>query len=298
MGRSAEQVAAEAVDAAIADVGSFDLKIEGASEGMPAEQGDGGPASYVVRHRHEYIRTVRDVIEFRPADAGRPVRVLELGAFFGVCCIALAKLGYTVTAADAPEFMTQPEQVERYGRHGVAISGVRLEEYLLPFADEAFDVVIMCEVLEHLNFNPLPLLKEINRILSPGGLFYLALPNAASIYNRVKLLRGEMIGFDVQEFFEQLDPRSSEIVNGHWREYTQAEIRRLLEPLGFAIDRQYYFSLGETLPATSLRKRAARLFYQRLPQMKENQVTLAVRARRTDLKLRIPATVHKELREL
>jgi len=48
----------------------------------------------------------------------------------------------------------------------------------LPFAKNSFDCVIMCEVLEHLNFNPLSVLKEINRVIRPGGFFYLTVPQS------------------------------------------------------------------------------------------------------------------------
>lgn len=295
---SAEERAAAAVDAVVEEIGAFDLRVEGASEGMPSVQTANGAASYVARHRHEYVRTVRDVLEFTALDPARGNRVLEIGAFFGTACIALSSLGYAVTAADAPEFVVQPEQVERFARHGITSCGVRLEDYLLPFDDEEFDIVIMCEVLEHLNFNPLPLLKEINRILRPGGLFYVALPNPGSLVHRKLMMRGKQVGFDIQEFFTQLDPRSSEIVYGHWREYSPEEVRRMLEPLGFRIDRQYFFSIEQSLPVATLRRRASRLFYNNFPHFRENQVTFAVRAERTALKMRIPATVHKTLREL
>ena len=285
--------ATDAVDRATAELKDFDLKIEGATHGMPSI----GPSGYVARHRHEYIRTVRDILEFRPPERDS-ARVLELGAFFGVNCMALRDLGYKVTAADVPEFMDIPAQKERYAQRGIDTRGVRLEDYILPFDDESFDVVIMCEVLEHLNFNPLPLLKEINRIGSPNSIFYLSLPNAAQIYNRIKVLRGLALGMDVEGFFNQLDPRSSEIVNGHWREYTGPEVREMLERLGYRIEKQYYFSLGETQQSSTLRHRAARIFYGGLPWLKENQTTIAVRQRRTDIQFRIPATVHKTLRQL
>jgi SAM-dependent methyltransferase len=289
--------AADAVDVAIAELADFNLKISGAVDGMPIETTASGPASYVARHRHEYIRTVRDILQFRPPKCGG-VRVLELGAFFGVNCIALNRLGYHVTAADVPEFMEIPAQTERYARYGVATKSVRLEDFVLPFGDECFDVIIMCEVLEHLNFNPLPLLKEINRIGSPSSIFYLSLPNAAQIRNRIRVLRGHAVGISIKEFFNQLDPRSSEIVNGHWREYTGPEVREMLMPLGYRIEKQYYFGLSETLQSSSLRHLAARIFYQKLPWLKENQTTIAVKEKRTDLTFRIPATVHKSLREL
>jgi SAM-dependent methyltransferase len=289
--------ATKAVDQAIGELAAFDLKIQGAALGMPSTNTASGPASYVVRHRHEYIRTVRDILQFRPPERGS-VRILELGAFFGVSCIALSSLGYHVTAADIPEFMDIPDQIERYARHGIATKGLRLEDYILPFNDDSFDVIIMCEVLEHLNFNPLPLLKEINRIGSPNSIFYLALPNAAQIYNRIKVIRGKALGLDIEEFFTQLDPQSSEIVNGHWREYTGPEVREILERLGYRIEKQYYFSLGETMQSSTLRHRAARIFYEQFPWLKENQTTIAVKEKRTDLKFRIPQTVHKTLREL
>jgi len=285
--------ATDAVDRAIAELKDFDLKIPGATHGMPSI----GPSSYVARHRHEYIRTVRDTLKYRPPDVGS-VRVLELGAFFGVNCTALHDLGYQVTAADVPEFMDQPAQVERYAQRGIATKGVRLEDYILPFDDCSFEVIIMCETLEHLNFNPLPLLKEINRIGSSNSIFYLSLPNAAQIYNRIRVLRGNALGVDIEEFFTQLDPQSSEIVNGHWREYTGPEIREMLERMGYRIEKQYYFSLGETQASSSLRQLAARFFYGKFPWLKENQTTIAVKERRTELEFRIPTTVHRTIREL
>ena len=289
--------AANAVDKAIAEIADFDLKIAGAKEGMPSIDTGSGPASYVARHRHEYIRTVGDILQFRPLTDG-PVRVLELGAFFGVNCMALRSLGYNVTAADMPEFIENPVQVDRYAQYGIVTKGVRLEDFVLPFEDHSFDVIIMCEVLEHLNFNPLPLLKEINRIGSSNSIFYLSLPNAAQIRSRIKAVRGKALGIPISEFFTQLDPLSSEIVNGHWREYTGPEIREILERLGYRIEKQYYFSLGETLPSSTLRRRIARKFYQSFPAFKENQTTIAIKEKRTDLRFRVPSTVHKSIREI
>jgi len=281
--------AAAAVDKAMKDLAGYDLT---------GDEGSGGETSgYIEAHRHEYVRTVRDILKHRPIGNG-PVRVLEIGAFFGVVCFALADLGYQVTAADIPEYIELPAQVRRYNARGIATKGIRLEEFKLPFEDESFDVIIMCEVLEHLNFNPLPLLKEINRIGAPGSIFYLALPNMASIYNRKRMLTGKSIGISVNEMFAQLDPRDPIIANGHWREYTAPEIRMMLERLGYRIADQYYFSLGETMKVSGPRMMLSRLIYGSFPALKENQTTIAVRDKRTDLVFDIPSTVHRELRQL
>ena len=282
--------ATHAIDEAIKDLAQFDLIVD-------ERASDWRPSNYLAEHRHEYIRTVNDIVCHRPA-THTPITVLEIGAFFGTVCIALSRLGYNVTAADIPEYIDMPEQVARYARHNIATKGVRLEQFELPFEDASFDVVVMCEVLEHLNFNPLPLLKEINRVLVPGGMLYLSLPNYARTKNRLSALRGGSAGIPVHEFFEQLDPASAVIANGHWREYTMPEIRALLEPLGFRLQSHYYFSYGETVPGGSVRKRLGKLFYRIFPSLKENQTAVAIRERRTALSFAIPSTVHAELRSL
>jgi 2-polyprenyl-3-methyl-5-hydroxy-6-metoxy-1,4-benzoquinol methylase len=280
------------VDEVIDEFGKFDLVVSG-----QVDRSHNAHHDYLRNHRHEYIRTVQDVAT-HGGQRTDPIRVLEIGAFFGVVSICLSKLGCQVTASDVPEYISMPEQQARYAKHDIRTAGIRLQDYILPFEDESFDVIIMCEVLEHLNFNPLPLIKEINRIGADGSLFYLSLPNQTNIYNRIDFLRGRSIGVPVESFFRQLDPADPEIANNHWREYTAADIREMLLPLGYGIKRQYFFSLGETLEATSPRRRLAQLFYRLFPSLKENQTTLAIKERRTELRFDIPKTVHPTLGSL
>jgi SAM-dependent methyltransferase len=285
-----EAIAAAAVDKALALLVGFDLTGDGEGSGA-------GQSVYIQSHRFEYVRTVRDVLKHRPPGNG-PVRVLEIGAFFGVVCFALADLGYEVTAADIPEYIEMPSQVRRYADHNIATKGVRLEEFLMPFEDESFDVIIMCEVLEHLNFNPLPLIKEINRIGKPGSIFYLSLPNLSRMKNRKNIMKGEGIGVTVSSMFKQLDPSDPELANGHWREYTMPEIREILERLGYRLAEHYYFSLGETQSGRGVRGMVGNWLYKTFPTLKENQTAIAIRDKRTDLVFDIPSTVHRELRQL
>jgi ubiquinone/menaquinone biosynthesis C-methylase UbiE len=46
----------------------------------------------------------------------------------------------------------------------------------LPFRDGSFDLIVMCEVIEHVN-EPNQVLREIWRILSPDGHFIISYPN-------------------------------------------------------------------------------------------------------------------------
>src|SRR3546814_5510744 len=50
---------------------------------------------------------------------------------------------------------------------------------LLPFADDSFDVVLSNHGIEHVGEQPVQLahLAELRRVLTPGGIGYLAVPN-------------------------------------------------------------------------------------------------------------------------
>ena len=212
---------------------------------LSVEAGTGaGERRYLEILGPQYVRTLKELEQILAARVPREpsaVRVLEIGSFLGVLCFALRKVGFQVTAQDIPEFQNNPRLQERYRRAGIASVAANLKRHHFPYPDAHFDLVIMCETLEHLNFNPLPVIKEINRVMRPGGLFYLTVPNQLSAGNRLKLLRGETIQASVEQFYQQLDRRLNMIVGLHWREYSKADLFALLEPMGFAIRRHYFY---------------------------------------------------------
>lgn len=233
--------------------------------------GDGaGESAYLEHSRCSYLRTVRDILALAQAlDVPRnAIRILEIGAYLGAVSCTLARLGFAVTALDIPEFMDNERVQARYGRYGVATATANLRDYSLPAASSGFTMVIMCETLEHLNFNPLPVLAEVNRVLAAAGYLYLSLPNQASLVNRVKLLCGRSIHNPIGDFAAQLGRESNMIVGIHWREYTAAELQELMVGAGFTILSHAFF----TTHKASL---AARLMYLLFPRMRVNQTIVA-----------------------
>jgi SAM-dependent methyltransferase len=101
-----------------------------------------------------------------------------------------------------------------------------IEKEQFPFAAGAFDVVLFCEILEHLLEDPLFAFREIHRVLKPGGTLIVTTPNVARLENVARLLAGESI----------YDPYSGYGPYGrHNREYSLQELRLLLAHAGFTV---------------------------------------------------------------
>ncbi|HSZ53044.1 MAG TPA: methyltransferase domain-containing protein [Caulobacteraceae bacterium] len=107
-------------------------------------------------------------------------RVLDLGCGEGrhVHAFHLAPGVQTVGLdADAPSLAKAAEGLEMLGPGDGRTLFIRGDAYRLPFDERAFDVVVCCEVLEHLP-DVDAALEEIDRVLKPGGRLAVSVPRA------------------------------------------------------------------------------------------------------------------------
>lgn len=184
-------------------------------------------------------------------------RVLEICSFLGVVDIALAKIGFDVYTYDLPEFQTNSTLAGLYAEYNVHPSSGYLPDVGkngLPYADNHFDAVILSEVIEHINVNPLPLLQEINRILKKDGIIYITTPNQVSLINRIKIILGRSIRNSISTSVTQIDQAQQTICGIHWREYTLGELIELLTVTGFTV-RSSAFSHMSRKPSSPFLKK-------------------------------------------
>ena len=111
----------------------------------------------------------------------RGARVLDVGCGDAGAIIAFAEQG-----ADTAGIECFETSLERGGMraadHGVHVDlrkGVAEE---IPYPDHSFDLVMLDNVLEHVNDRPLTL-REVRRVLKPGGLLYMVTPKPFSLYS-------------------------------------------------------------------------------------------------------------------
>jgi len=124
------------------------------------------------------VLTIRfDQLGLAPGD-----RVLDVGAGFGRHVFECARRGADVVAVDYAEDEvvqtrdTLAAMVEAAEIDAVRFKGVvRGDATTLPFDDDAFDVVITSEVLEHIQ-DDVAAIAEMVRVLKPGGAFAATVP--------------------------------------------------------------------------------------------------------------------------
>jgi len=103
-------------------------------------------------------------------------------------------------------------------------------EATLPFEPDTFDVITMLAVLEHLN-DPLRVLGEIRRVLSPRGTLILTVPSHAAK--------------PVLEFLAyRLHLVSHAEIADHKRYYGRRDLDALAAQAGFRMRAHRYFQLG------------------------------------------------------
>ncbi|HEX8422370.1 MAG TPA: class I SAM-dependent methyltransferase [Pyrinomonadaceae bacterium] len=106
---------------------------------------------------------------------GRRGRFLDVGCGRGEVVRAAQELGWEAEGCDLSEAFV------RYARevNGVKAHAATLEQ--MRFPEASFDAVTLVEVIEHL-YEPAETVRELSRIVRPGGLVYLSTPNEESVY--------------------------------------------------------------------------------------------------------------------
>ncbi len=161
-------------------------------------------------------------------------RVLDVGSGQGLLLLFLAELGHECHGLDVKD---QPSiYPDTYGK-GITFQVCNVEADAIPYPDASFDAVVCCQVLEHFSHSHLPAVREMRRVLRPGGVLEVDVPNVASFRNRSRLLRGKHITYDYADHYLHATPilykGMSYYPLRHNREFTRGELELLLDSAGF-----------------------------------------------------------------
>ena len=165
-------------------------------------EGDSAAWERPLRDSELYLPAKRDIFNFIDETKVahlRPLlppsgRALEVGAGSGRLLVRLGlERPYQLVALDYATYAARAvrENLARAKREGGVVFG---DARGLPFPDASFDLVLSGGLLEHFR-EPLPVMREMARILRPGGLFYADIvPRKVSLYRWAE--RGRMARSD------------------------------------------------------------------------------------------------------
>lgn len=205
-------------------------------------------------------------------------RVLEIGPFFGYTPFLLQanSASYTILEADDPvtHALKAPYQKRAIETHFVdlfdSFGPTCTADHPLPFADGAFDTVLCWETMEHFNFNPVKFVRELYRVLKPGGRAYITVPNRASLQRIMVLISGRGERELIEEYYKFEDHSSGgkKVFYGfHWREYSAPELRFLFSRAGFGIRDSGTFVAFQPRSGLSVAHRVARKVNEMLARL-------------------------------
>lgn len=136
-------------------------------------------------------------------------RVLDVGCGFGTLLnILRERYGAQITGIELAD--VDVAAAKKF--YGIDLFHGSLEEYAEKFPDTRFDCIVLHHTFEHLP-NPREALRILKKLLAPGGLLYIGVPNIMNIKKR-------------PEIFFQL---------GHAYSYSPSTLQKMLKSEGFKI---------------------------------------------------------------
>ncbi len=178
---------------------------------------------YLHAHYPRFTIT-KAIFESQPHPKMRGKRMLDVGAHWLHQAMLWRESGYDVVAADVGLTLDLPWVQDQARRNQIElISYARLDDgkALASLADESIDVVLFCEILEHITFNPMAFWSEVYRVLAPGGRIVVTTPNYYWLRGRAwditRLRNRGGGGLPVQEILR------TPTYGHHWKEFALRE---------------------------------------------------------------------------
>jgi SAM-dependent methyltransferase len=166
-------------------------------------------------------------------------RCLELGSYMHVAPALKEFGGYDYIRATGlgPAGTTAAKVASCQGREILRcdLDLFDVERDAFPYPDEHFELVLACELLEHLRTDPMHMLFEIHRVLQPEGRILLSTPNCAGISSLEQGLWRSANPYTYSLYPNPQRPNHDDAAS-HIREYTPDEVRNALEAAGFRVE--------------------------------------------------------------
>lgn len=178
----------------------------------------------------EYQQRIRFIVRFLTKKHPTGAKVLDIGSAQGNISLLLSEKGrhFSCICYDLKEAFLRYSHL-KYEK-GI-VYWVCGDAMSLPFKKNSFDVVILGEILEHLN-EPLEILNQARLMLNARGMIVITTPNGGCWTSRLPTYSSHMSQFK-NELGKKFVPKPD--ADGHLFLFVENELRDILKKMGFKI---------------------------------------------------------------
>lgn len=139
-------------------------------------------------------------------------------------------------------------------------------EKISAFESEKFDLVVFCEIIEHLLISPYDQVRKLAECLKPGGYLFISTPNFFS-HERQRRMRNRKHPLD-------LIPAGDTFIHGahHVREYTMDDLFQIVQANGLSV---YHYSWSKCWDVPPVAEPWLENWVDRHPQDRTNLYLIA-----------------------
>lgn len=202
---------------------------------MPTLYGEEKSAEEIRNFIDDYVHKIRSfkhdryhaILSLIPENTGR---VLDYGCGWGHFTIAIRDKGNLVSAIDLSQNQIDICNIAWGVQENIEYKCINITD----FPDDYFDCVLSNQVIEHVH-NVGSYLTEINRVLKPGGVLVISLPNIMNPRFFLPMLRGDMEGWLKRHNSNMLE--NYDKGEDHINAWDPQHFTTLLSSMGFRLDR-------------------------------------------------------------
>lgn len=191
-------------------------------------------------NKAKYDETLFDLMSFLAH--GLPegqLKILDAGCAYGTFATYLASQGHKVSTIDA---MPELHSEKLFKKQGIKFAKVNLETDDIQFG--GFDRIYFTEVIEHLNYNPVPVVQKLYDALKPGGQLICTTP-MKELQGTFHPIEGRYANY-IHYRDIPLPWNGYKFYDDHHYFYRKTELAQLFHEVGFKIGECYPIRQGTT----------------------------------------------------